>query len=109
MEEERLKKLGTYIRMLRESAGMSQDELAKKSGFAGRAAISAIEKGKNNISIDRLPSLAFALNTTPGYLMDVLVDEEIKTNSNEIFDGLTPENIAKLKSYADYLRTTQET
>ena len=108
MEEERLKKLGTYIRMLREELGMSQDELAKKSGFAGRAAISAIEKGKNNISIERLPSLAFALNTTPGLLMDVLVDEKVKTNTDDLLEGLTPENVAKLKSYAEYLRATQE-
>ena len=47
MEEERLKRLGSYIRALREAQGLSQEELAKKSGFAGRAAISALEKGKN--------------------------------------------------------------
>jgi len=107
MEEERLKKLGTYIRMLREAAGMSQDELAKKSGFAGRAAISAIEKGKNNISVDRLPSLASALNTTPGTLMDILVDVETQTDYSSLIAGLTPESIVKLRSYADYLRSSQ--
>ena len=53
MNDEKLKELGLYIKALREAAGMSQEELAKKSGFAGRAAISAIEKGKNNISIER--------------------------------------------------------
>ena len=42
--EERLQRFGAYIRLLRESEGLSQEELAKKSGFAGRAAISAIEK-----------------------------------------------------------------
>ena len=65
MNDEKLKELGLYIKALREAAGMSQEELAKKSGFAGRAAISAIEKGKNNISIERLPDLALALHTTP--------------------------------------------
>lgn len=103
MEEERLKKLGEHIRKLRESAGMSQDELAKKSGFAGRAAISAIEKGKNNISIERLPDLAVALHTTPGELMDVLIE----TNEKPLTHGLNAENIARLKSYADYLRNNQ--
>ena len=103
MEEERLKKLGEYIRLLRESEGLSQEELAKKSGFAGRAAISAIEKGKNNISVERLPDLAQALHTTPGELMDVLIE----TNEKPITHGLTSESIAKLKSYADYLRSTQ--
>lgn len=104
MDDEKLKKLGEHIRILRESEGMTQEELARKSGFAGRAAISAIEKGKNNISIDKLPDLAVALRTTPGELLDVLVETSEKT----ITDGLSPENIAKLKSYADYLRSTQE-
>lgn len=108
MEEERLKTLGQYIRMLRETAGLSQEELAKKSGFAGRAAISAIEKGKNNISVDKLPSLAFALNTTPGTLMDMLVDTEPTTDTSVITQGLTAESLVKLKSYAEYLRATQE-
>lgn len=110
MDEDRLKRFGAYIKLLRETEGMSQEELAKKSGFAGRAAISAIEKGKNNISIDRLPDLALALHTTPGTLMDVLVEtygaplpyEEALTY------GLNAESLAKLRSYADYLRSIQE-
>ena len=65
MEEDRLKRLGAYIKVLRESLGMSQEELAKKSGFSGRQAISVLENGRNNISIDRLVDLAVALKTTP--------------------------------------------
>lgn len=103
--DERLQRLGAYIRLLRESEGMSQEELAKKSGFAGRAAISAIEKGKNNISIERLPDLAVALHTTPGKLMDVVMESN---DISSITDGLNAENIARLKSYADYLRSMQE-
>ncbi len=104
MNDEKLKELGLYIKALREAAGMSQEELAKKSGFAGRAAISAIEKGKNNISIERLPDLALALHTTPGELMDVLVESK----ERPLTHGLSAENVAKLKSYADYLRSSQE-
>lgn len=103
MDNEKLKNLGNYIRRLRESEGLSQEELAKKSGFAGRAAISAIEKGKNNISIERLPDLAIALHTTPGKLMDVMAE----VSDESLTDGLTAENIAKLKSYAAYLKSTQ--
>lgn len=104
MNEDKLKELGAYIRALREACGMSQEELAKKSGFAGRAAVSAIENGKNNISVDKLPDLALALHTTPGELMDVLVE----TKEKPLTHGLTAENVAKLKSYADYLRSNQE-
>lgn len=103
MDNDKLKNLGNYIKRLRESEGLSQEELAKKSGFAGRAAISAIEKGKNNISIERLPDLAIALHTTPGKLMDVMTE----VGDESLTDGLTAENIAKLKSYAAYLKSTQ--
>ena len=103
MEEERLKKLGARIKLLRESLGMSQEELAKKSGFSGRQAISVLENGRNNISVDRLYDLAVALKTTPGDLLDVVIE----TNDNPFTEGLSSDNIAKLRSYADYLRTNQ--
>lgn len=99
MEESRLKKLGDYIKSLRQLQEMSQETLAKKSGFAGRAAISAIEKGKNNISIDKLPDLAFALHTTPGSLMDILCESE---DENDFTHGLNARSMEMLKNYADY-------
>lgn len=104
MEDNNLKRFGEYIKLLRESEGLSQEELAKKSGFAGRAAISALEKGKTNISVDRLQDLAIALHTTPGKMLDVIIEK----SEASITDGLTAESIAKLKSYADYLKSTQE-
>lgn len=103
MNNDSLKRFGEYIRLLRETEGLSQEELAKKSGFAGRAAISALEKGKTNISVDRLQDLAVALHTTPGTMLDVLVE----TNEASLTDGLNAENIAKLNSYAAYLKSTQ--
>ena len=92
------------LKIARIEMDMSQEDLANAVGVT-RQTISAIEKGKNNISIERLPDLAVALHTTPGKLMDVLVEGEIKEES--ITDGLTAESIAKLKSYAEYLKSTQ--
>lgn len=106
MDNEKLQRFGAYIKLLREAEGLSQEELAKKSGFSGRAAISAIEKGKNNISIERLPDLAISLHTTPGKLMDVLV--EVEEEADSITDGLNAESMARLRSYADYLRSIQD-
>lgn len=105
MDNNNLKRFGEYIKLLRETEGMSQEELARKSGFAGRAAISALEKGKTNISVDRLQDLAIALHTTPGKMLDVIVE----TNETTITDGLSAESIAKLKSYAEYLRSQEGT
>ncbi len=108
MNEDRLIKLGRYIRRLREAEGLSQEELAKKAGFAGRAAISAIEKGKNNISVDRLPDLARSLHTTPGKLMDVLVEQTDHLASEGVpamakFSKLDPIDQAKTEAYIDGL------
>ena len=51
--------------------------------------------------MDRLQDLAIALHTTPGKMLDVIVE----TNETTITDGLSAESIAKLKSYAEYLRS----
>ena len=101
MEEDRLKRLGAYIKLLRESLGMSQEELAKKSGFSGRQAISVLENGRNNISIDRLVDLAVALKTTPSDLMDILME----TSNTPLTEGLNSDNLAKSPYFTDILST----
>lgn len=58
------------IRELRISAGLSQDELAKKTGYNDRSSIAKIEAGKVDLTQSKLVAFADALNTTPGYLMD---------------------------------------
>lgn len=102
--DDKLKNFGNLVKSLREAEGLSQEDLAIKAGFAGRASISAIEKGKNNISIEKLPKLAYALHTTPGKLMDAFAEYE---ETSSLTDGLTAENKARLQSYADYLRSMQ--
>ena len=57
------------FRELRISAGLSQDELAKKTGYNDRSSIAKIEAGKVDLTQSKLVAFADALNTTPGYLM----------------------------------------
>ena len=57
------------IRELRISAGLSQDELAKKTGYNDRSSIAKIEAGTVDLTQSKLVAFADALNTTPGYLM----------------------------------------
>jgi hypothetical protein len=40
--------------------------------------------------------------------MDMLVDVEPLADANSITNGLSDESLAKLISYAEYLRATQE-
>lgn len=58
------------IRQLRLDAGMSQDDLARAVGYAGRDMISKIEKGKIDISGKKICEFARALHTTPLYLLN---------------------------------------
>lgn len=62
--------LGKKIEQLRKAKGMTQEELAKKSGFSGRAAINNIEKAHSGINVGKLPDLARALGVDPIVLFD---------------------------------------
>ena len=48
---------------------MSQDELAKKTGYTSRSTINKIEAGKIDISRAKIKFFADALGVTPAYLM----------------------------------------
>lgn len=57
------------IRKLREQQGLSQDELAIRTGYTSRSSIAKIEAGKVDISLSKVELFAEALNTTPSYLL----------------------------------------
>ena len=56
------------IRMLRESMGMSQEELAHKCGYTGRSMISRIEAGQVDLQVSKLMLIAAALGVDAPYL-----------------------------------------
>ena len=62
--------LGKKVEALRKAKGMTQEELAKKTGFKGRASINSIEKAHSGINVGRLPDLARALGVDPLVLFD---------------------------------------
>ena len=57
------------IRDLRIRNGMSQDDLAKATGYKDRSMITKIEAGKVDLSQRKITAFANALGTTPAYLM----------------------------------------
>lgn len=57
------------IKLLRESQGMTQQELAIKMGYKTNSAITKIELGLRDINQSKVEQFAKALNTTPAYLM----------------------------------------
>ena len=77
-------RIGKLIKDLRESMGMTQQELADKvCNMESKAAISKIENGSRKLRISNIEDFAKALGVSPGYLLGW----ETKFNS----DKLTPD------------------
>ncbi len=57
------------IKELREQKGLSQEELAKMTGYTNRSSIAKIEKGEVDLTRSKIIAFAQALETTPGELM----------------------------------------
>lgn len=65
------KKLGASIRRLRESEGISQEELAGRCGLH-RTYIGSVERGERNVSLDNIVRIAKALRTKTSALVEGL-------------------------------------
>lgn len=63
--------MDTYrnIREFRKRLGMSQEELAKLTGYTDRSSIAKIESGKVDLPQSKIKLFAHALHVSPGDLM----------------------------------------
>lgn len=61
--------VGKRIKARREELNMTQDELAKRTGYKSRSSINKIERGGNDLPQSKIVDFARALSTTPSYLM----------------------------------------
>ena len=57
------------IKMLRGQLGLSQEELAKRTGYTSRSSIAKIEKGLVDLSQTKIELFAKVLGVSPGDLM----------------------------------------
>ena len=57
------------IRLLRKERGMSQETLAKLSGYGDRSTISRVENGEIDLPHSKLVSISDALRCDPMYLL----------------------------------------
>lgn len=112
-KEDAKKRYGENLKRLRIARGMSQEELAKALGYTNRSSINKIEIGRSNIPTDKIARTAEVLGVSPLELFDTdetEVDLEIRPDNwlASIQTELTTENLAKLKSYAEYLKSLQD-
>lgn len=62
-------KLYENIKTCRKAAKMTQEELARLTGYTDRSSIARIEKGEIDLPQSKIKQFAVALGTTPGRLM----------------------------------------
>lgn len=60
--------VGVRIRMIRETLGLTQDDLAKRVGLE-RTSVVNIELGRQRILLDGIERFASGLGTTPKHLL----------------------------------------
>lgn len=61
--------IGERIKKRRTELGMSQQELAEKTGYTSRSSINKIELNQRNLTQSKIKTIADALETTPAYIM----------------------------------------
>lgn len=85
-------KTGDLIRARREELGMSQEELAKLTGYKCRSSINKLETEGKGIPQKKLLDIAKALKVSPTYLLGLDDDKEHYLNeeaaelAQEVFD-----------------------
>ena len=62
--------IGDRIRTRREELGLSQDDLARKTGYKSRSSINKIEVGNQGLTQSKIKAFANALETTVSYILD---------------------------------------
>lgn len=72
--ESLLRSFGEGLRRLRRQAGLSQEELARRSGL-DRTYVGGAERGERNVSLINLCRLASALDVVPSDLLALVVLE----------------------------------
>lgn len=95
------KDVNVRIRELRKLRGLSQEELAEKAGYkSGSAMISQIEKGRKNVSNDKLFAIAKALDVTPNTLHGL---EDLNSENALILSKLNQLNEEGRKMVLEYV------
>lgn len=100
------------IKKLREELNMSQDDLARLTGYTSRSSIAKIEKGEVDLPQSKIIAFASALKTTPGQLMGLVEPEQLIPPSTIAahFDGTeyTEEELNKIKEFAAFVKATRK-
>lgn len=73
---------GERIKQRRLELGMTQTELAEKTGYSDKSSIAVIESGKNNLRQSKIQAFADALDCDPLWLIGLDAPEEQESNTD---------------------------
>lgn len=90
-------KLYENIRTCRKAAKMTQEELARRTGYTDRSTISRIEKGEIDLPQSKIKQFAEALGTTPSHLMGDTEPEDLGGLAAEVL--LDPALLRLVQNY----------
>lgn len=89
--------VGDRIKLVRESKGISQEQLAKQMGYSGKTSVSKIESSGDSLNIKTVSKYASALGVTESYLMGWEED-------NPEVPDFDPEQIELIELYSKLTR-----
>ena len=92
------------IKKLRMELGMSQDALAKMTGYTDRSSIAKIEKGDVDLQQSKIILFAKALNTTPKALMGWDTPEPTTVAAHFDTDDLTDAEREDVANYIEFVK-----
>lgn len=98
-------KLYENIKKYRKLKGMSQGELAKRTGYSNRSAISRIENGDIDLPQSKIMLFAEALGVDVGELMG---DTSYNESINATIEQMDSKQRDRLLAYARFLLTNEE-
>ena len=109
-------RVGENIRRLRKSMGLTQVQLAKRSGLS-QSGISDIEKSVNNPSTETIRLIAAALGVSVSDLIDTDISKEtapengdsLKAEGVFILNGLSDDGLKQAVNYLRYLSKSEDT
>lgn len=94
------------MRSARLARCMSQEQIAKRTGYESRASINKIELGHVDVLLSKVTSIAAALNVSPAWLLGLDDTEHIVSEAHPIYKMLaqmSPDQLDRLQEYAEFL------
>ena len=100
-------KIGEKVRGVRKEMGMSQKDLAEKVDFSSSTAISLIESGERNISIDVLQKISTLSGKSIDYFLSNEEKKSIQKEESRIAmrgKGLNAEQENDVLAYIEFVK-----